>query len=136
MKGREDYICPICGRDFSEAPALSRKDGKTMICPDCGIAEALDAMNSAAEEAAKEIYDFTEDVEEKTALSCSACKAPLIAEIESLERKNKQLEQANNIAIKVLKAIARMDSERGEIAFDCFKAAKDALKVLGENLDA
>ena len=33
--------CPICGREYSEHPALSRADGKTLICPDCGVREAL-----------------------------------------------------------------------------------------------
>ena len=38
MKAR---ICPICGRAYTEPPALSRKDNATDICPDCGMMEAL-----------------------------------------------------------------------------------------------
>lgn len=34
--------CPICGKDYIEYPALSRKDNETEICPDCGMLEALD----------------------------------------------------------------------------------------------
>ena len=34
-------VCPICNRDYSEHPAISRKDNKTEICPNCGIKEAL-----------------------------------------------------------------------------------------------
>ena len=34
-------VCPICGRAYSGYPALSRKDNKTNICPDCGMLEAL-----------------------------------------------------------------------------------------------
>ena len=34
-------ICPICGRDYTEAPALSRTDNETLICPDCGTRQAL-----------------------------------------------------------------------------------------------
>lgn len=34
-------ICPICGKEYTEAPALSRKDNATYICPDCGTREAL-----------------------------------------------------------------------------------------------
>ena len=41
MKAR---ICPICGRAYTEPPALSRKDNATDICPDCGMMEALAAM--------------------------------------------------------------------------------------------
>lgn len=33
--------CPKCGREFDRLLALSRDDNKTMICDDCGTAEAL-----------------------------------------------------------------------------------------------
>ena len=36
-------ICPRCGKPYARHPALSRKDNKTSICPDCGIREALEA---------------------------------------------------------------------------------------------
>lgn len=36
--------CPVCGRMYTQAPAISRKDNATLICPDCGVDEALDAM--------------------------------------------------------------------------------------------
>lgn len=36
-------ICPVCGANFDAPPALSR-DGKTHICPECGIREALTAV--------------------------------------------------------------------------------------------
>lgn len=34
-------VCPICHKDYANAPALSRKDNKTEICPACGTKEAL-----------------------------------------------------------------------------------------------
>lgn len=34
-------ICPICGTAFGARPAVSRLDNETLICPDCGIREAL-----------------------------------------------------------------------------------------------
>lgn len=37
-------ICPVCGKEYTEHPALSRKDNKTEICPECGMAEALKAL--------------------------------------------------------------------------------------------
>lgn len=41
----ETKPCPICGEPFIEAEgALSRKDNKTMICSDCGTAEALKSI--------------------------------------------------------------------------------------------
>ena len=35
-------ICPVCGKSYSDYPALSRRDNKTEICPECGMQEALD----------------------------------------------------------------------------------------------
>lgn len=37
-------ICPECGEEYNERPALSRKDGKTQICSSCGIKQALDSV--------------------------------------------------------------------------------------------
>lgn len=37
-------VCPACHKAYSEHPALSRADGKTMICPDCGLREAMDTV--------------------------------------------------------------------------------------------
>lgn len=34
-------ICRRCGRKYYEPPAISRKDGKTKICSNCGNKEAL-----------------------------------------------------------------------------------------------
>ena len=33
--------CPSCGKMFPRLLALSRKDNKTMICDNCGVAEAM-----------------------------------------------------------------------------------------------
>ena len=39
--GRRMRVCPLCGKTYSDPSALSRADGKTAICPDCGTREAL-----------------------------------------------------------------------------------------------
>lgn len=45
-----EKICPRCHKKYTEYPALSRKDNKTEICPDCGTEEALeDFLNSMNE---------------------------------------------------------------------------------------
>ena len=49
----EERICPKCGRTYTEHPALSRTDNKTLICPDCGIREALESMGISKEEQKK-----------------------------------------------------------------------------------
>lgn len=37
-------VCPRCGKGYYGAPALSRKDNATLICPDCGTREALESI--------------------------------------------------------------------------------------------
>ena len=37
-------VCPKCGQSYKGRPALSRYDGKTRICPDCGVREALESI--------------------------------------------------------------------------------------------
>ena len=39
MKAR---VCPVCGKEYRDYPAISRRDNKTEICPLCGIDEAID----------------------------------------------------------------------------------------------
>lgn len=34
-------VCPRCHMNYSEPPAISRRDNKTMICSKCGTKEAL-----------------------------------------------------------------------------------------------
>ena len=38
---KKSAICPICGREYNDRPALSRRDNQTEICPECGQREAL-----------------------------------------------------------------------------------------------
>ena len=37
-------VCPLCDRVSHGAPALSRVDNKTPICPDCGTRQALQSI--------------------------------------------------------------------------------------------
>ena len=50
---REIRVCPLCGNTYAEPPALSRTDNETLICPDCGIRQALDSIGISAEEQEK-----------------------------------------------------------------------------------
>ena len=43
-------VCPKCGQSYKGRPALSRYDGKTLICPDCGVREALATLGVSEEE--------------------------------------------------------------------------------------
>lgn len=44
------HICPKCGQTYTGHPALSREDGHTMICPDCGVLEALESIGVSVKE--------------------------------------------------------------------------------------
>ncbi len=44
MKELKTAICPKCGQEYKGVPALSRMDGKTQICADCGTKESLDSI--------------------------------------------------------------------------------------------
>ena len=48
---KEKATCPICGKEYTGAPALSREDNKTLICPDCGTRQALAAIGVQDKEA-------------------------------------------------------------------------------------
>ena len=52
MKTEEimNRICPVCGREYHEPPVLSRVDNQTLICPDCGVREALNSIGVAKAE--------------------------------------------------------------------------------------
>ena len=47
---REIRVCPLCGKVYAEPPALSRTDNETLICPDCGIRQALESIGISTEE--------------------------------------------------------------------------------------
>lgn len=46
----EIRICPLCGKTYSDPPALSRTDNETLICPDCGTRQALESIGVGADE--------------------------------------------------------------------------------------
>lgn len=48
-KNQNKRVCPLCGKEYDGVPALSRKDNETLICPECGTREAIDAALSVPE---------------------------------------------------------------------------------------
>lgn len=49
-------ICPSCGDEYDEFPALSRKDNLTEICHRCGVLEAVDAFLESVKREEPEVY--------------------------------------------------------------------------------
>ena len=61
-------VCPKCGKEFKEPPALSRIDNKTYICSSCGTQEALDvAINEGVmnKDVANDILEKINDASKK-----------------------------------------------------------------------
>lgn len=59
------HICPVCGRQFFETPAVSRRDESMKICSVCAATEALEDAREAgaiSKGEAKEIQKIVEDV--------------------------------------------------------------------------
>ena len=50
MGNTKKAVCPKCGMEYSDYPAISRTDNKTLICPDCGIREAFAGLGATADE--------------------------------------------------------------------------------------
>lgn len=64
-KANPAHICPVCGRQYFETPAISRRDESMKICSVCAATEALeDAQKAGAisRGEAKEIQDIVERV--------------------------------------------------------------------------
>ena len=61
----EKRTCPKCGRTYTERPALSRNDNNTLICPDCGTLEALEAAGIPKEKQEKVLEIIREKLAEK-----------------------------------------------------------------------
>lgn len=38
---KRSKTCPLCNKKYFGYPSLSREDNKTLICPDCGMRQAL-----------------------------------------------------------------------------------------------
>lgn len=53
MKTELKAVCPKCGKHYTGYPATSREDNSTLICPDCGIREALESIGIEPEEQEK-----------------------------------------------------------------------------------
>jgi ribosomal protein L37AE/L43A len=53
IESNHEGICPICGQIYHGRPALSRTDNETLICADCGVRQALTALEISAEEQEK-----------------------------------------------------------------------------------
>lgn len=56
------WVCPLCGCEYTMHPAVSRTDNKTLICPECGQREALEAIGVVDREEQNHIIEVSSRV--------------------------------------------------------------------------
>ena len=47
---KQKRLCPLCGNEYTNHPAISREDNNTLICPNCGIRQSLKALGVSEDE--------------------------------------------------------------------------------------
>ena len=62
-------VCPICGQEYTGRPAISRTDGETPICPDCGTRQALESLSIDTDEQEKIITAIHRSMGRNTQIS-------------------------------------------------------------------
>ena len=55
---KKESTCPVCGQKYNGYPAVSRKDGITEICADCGMREAFAAFGYESERIEESIAEI------------------------------------------------------------------------------
>ena len=89
MEDKKIKICPVCKKEYTGYPAISRKDNKTEICPNCGVKEALEEIKDYL------LVQRDDDGEEEDCIRFGelepALIEPLERDLEVLEILKKQL---------------------------------------------
>ena len=62
-------VCPICGQEYTDRPAISRTDGESPICPDCGTRQALESLGIDTDEQEKIITAIHRSMGRNTQIS-------------------------------------------------------------------
>ena len=62
-------VCPICGQEYTDRSAISRTDGETPICPDCGTRQALESLGIDTDEQEKIITAIHRSMGRNTQIS-------------------------------------------------------------------
>ena len=62
-KANPAHICPVCGRQFFETPAVSRRDESMKICSVCAATEALEDAREAGAISRGEVKEIQKIVE-------------------------------------------------------------------------
>lgn len=92
--------CPICGKTYTDFPALSRRDNKTYICPDCGVDEAMEDYFKAMSKQENLTEDLKGTGEDQTQTQEDVEQA--VSEVENPTEEDKFAVETANSNIEVL----------------------------------
>lgn len=92
-------ICPICKKEYSRPPAISREDGVTPICPICGVRQSLEAAGMDPKSGDfQEIVNKVEELEESAEETCAGRSHRIKpTRLSPYERTRAQVEATGNI---------------------------------------
>ena len=114
--------CPICGKTYTDFPALSRRDNKTYICPDCGVDEAMEDYFKAMSKQENLTEDLQGTGEDQTQTQEDVEQA--ISEVENPTEEDKFAVETANSNIEVLIA----DEQQAIDGYNSFlKQAKETV---------
>lgn len=92
--------CPKCGKTYTDFPALSRRDNKTYICPECGVDEAMEDYFKAMSKQENLTEDLQGTGEDQTQTQEDVEQA--VSEVENPTEEDKFAVETANSSIDVL----------------------------------
>ena len=114
--------CPKCGKTYTDFPALSRRDNKTYICPECGVDEAMEDYFKAMSKQENLTEDLQGTGEDQTQTQEDVEQA--ISEVENPTEEDKFAVETTNSNIEVLIA----DEQQAIDGYNSFlKQAKETV---------
>ena len=114
--------CPRCGKTYTDFPALSRRDNKTYICPDCGVDEAMEDYFKAMSKQESLTEELKGTGEDQTQTQEDVEQA--VSEVENPTEEDKFAVETTNSNIEVLIA----DEQQAIDGYNSFlKQAKETV---------
>lgn len=114
--------CPRCGKTYTDFPALSRRDNKTYICPDCGVDEAMEDYFKAMSKQESLTEDLQGTGEDQTQTQEDVEQA--VSEVKNPTEEDKFAVETTNSNIEVLIA----DEQQAIDGYNSFlKQAKETV---------
>lgn len=61
----QERSCPVCGHKYVAHPAISRFDNATLICPECGMRQALETIGITDAPAQDRVIEMAKNYERR-----------------------------------------------------------------------